>query len=284
MHPFVIGREYSRTVLLDFLGSKQGQSGILWGNQEPGCLICTFGGRHGKEAGYSDEAQGDGTWLYIGQGRTGDQSADNTANAKMIVGEKSVLLFSTREPLAREIKSQGHYGKLFMFRGSFNAMGHEFFIPSNGPRKGDRLIRFHLCPAEMGQVEIEPGSIDAAPKSLRMLQKEIENLSRPSKSGKIGFREYKIRSSQVHKYALLRANGICEACSKPAPFVDAAGKAFLEVHHILRLADDGPDAPGNVAAICPNCHRRAHSGNDKLSFGKFILQRVAIIEQDIGEE
>ncbi|MFC1652495.1 HNH endonuclease [Planctomycetota bacterium] len=38
---------------------------------------------------------------------------------------------------------------------------------------------------------------------------------------------------------------------------------FLEVHHLFRLADDGPDIPDNVAAICPNCHRELHYGADR---------------------
>lgn len=35
---------------------------------------------------------------------------------------------------------------------------------------------------------------------------------------------------------------------------------YLEPHHILRLADEGPDHPDTIAALCPNCHREIHYG------------------------
>jgi len=35
------------------------------------------------------------------------------------------------------------------------------------------------------------------------------------------------------------------------------------VHHIIPLADGGPDTLENVAALCPNCHRKMHVLKDK---------------------
>jgi 5-methylcytosine-specific restriction enzyme A len=61
-------------------------------------------------------------------------------------------------------------------------------------------------------------------------------------------------------YAKRRAQGVCEFCNHVGPFLDADNLPYLEVHHIFRLADDGPDIPGNVAALCPNCHKEAHFG------------------------
>lgn len=46
----------------------------------------------------------------------------------------------------------------------------------------------------------------------------------------------------------------------------ARGEPYLEVHHVLRLADDGPDDIFHVAAVCPNCHREAHHGVDPRAF------------------
>ncbi len=68
------------------------------------------------------------------------------------------------------------------------------------------------------------------------------------------------RDQAVRKWALERANWGCEACEEPAPFVTDKGEPYLEVHHIHRLADGGPDIPSNVAALCPNCHREIHYG------------------------
>jgi len=59
---FQINKEYPRAALLDFIGSKQQQSGIIWGPKEPDCVIITSGGRHGKNAGYFDDRNEDGSW------------------------------------------------------------------------------------------------------------------------------------------------------------------------------------------------------------------------------
>lgn len=39
---------------------------------------------------------------------------------------------------------------------------------------------------------------------------------------------------------------------------------FLEVHHVVPLADGGVDELGNAAALCPMCHRELHFGRDRL--------------------
>lgn len=65
--------------------------------------------------------------------------------------------------------------------------------------------------------------------------------------------------------------------------MDKEGQPFLEVHHINRLADDGPDTPENVAAICPNCHREAHYGSDPLGFRKRLQEKIKEKEARLGE-
>ena len=70
-----------------------------------------------------------------------------------------------------------------------------------------------------------------------------------------------LRNPDVVAEALYRANGFCEVCRKPAPFLKKADSSpYLEVHHIKRLADGGHDSLENVLALCPNCHRQAHYG------------------------
>ena len=63
------------------------------------------------------------------------------------------------------------------------------------------------------------------------------------------------------QYALRRAKGFCQLCDLPAPFLKKDGTPFLEVHHIEYLSNGGDDTIENVAAICPNCHRKMHSLN-----------------------
>jgi 5-methylcytosine-specific restriction protein A len=70
-----------------------------------------------------------------------------------------------------------------------------------------------------------------------------------------------LRNMDVVAEVVHRANGTCEACATPAPFLKRKdGSPYLEVHHKLRLADGGPDTVANTLALCPNCHRKAHHG------------------------
>lgn len=70
-----------------------------------------------------------------------------------------------------------------------------------------------------------------------------------------------MRNPDVVVEVLARANGICEACRKLAPFRRAKdGNYYLEVHHKIQLANGGEDTVENAIAVCPNCHRHAHFG------------------------
>ena len=71
------------------------------------------------------------------------------------------------------------------------------------------------------------------------------------------------RSPDIQAFVLRQAAGHCELCEKAAPFVDKDGIPFLEVHHVVPLADAGPDTVENAAALCPNCHRRLHHSGDR---------------------
>lgn len=72
-----------------------------------------------------------------------------------------------------------------------------------------------------------------------------------------GFR----RNADVIVEVLNRAAGVCEKCTRPAPFRRRSdGTAFLEVHHWSPLCDGGEDTVENAGALCPNCHREVHFG------------------------
>ncbi len=62
----------------------------------------------------------------------------------------------------------------------------------------------------------------------------------------------------VAEYAKRVAGGTCQLCTRPAPFAGPDGEPYLEVHHIVPLDEGGEDAVGNVAVLCPNCHRKMH--------------------------
>lgn len=87
------------------------------------------------------------------------------------------------------------------------------------------------------------------------------------------------RSVAVKRYALARAEGVCESCNQAAPFLTKQGEPYLEVHHLFRIADGGPDKPTGVAAICPTCHRRIHNGVDGPEFNSKLAIAIENLEK-----
>jgi 5-methylcytosine-specific restriction protein A len=66
------------------------------------------------------------------------------------------------------------------------------------------------------------------------------------------------RDSIVSEYAKRKADGMCQLCNQPAPFLNLDGEPYLETHHIEWLSNDGKDLIENTVALCPNCHRKMH--------------------------
>lgn len=73
---------------------------------------------------------------------------------------------------------------------------------------------------------------------------------------------------------LQQANGQCENCELPAPFNGADGLPYLEVHHVRQLADNGTDTVTNAVALCPNCHRELHYGENAQTLVALLHERV----------
>lgn len=82
------------------------------------------------------------------------------------------------------------------------------------------------------------------------------------------------RDPEVVAWVLNQADGMCERCDSPAPFIKEDGTPFLEVHHVRRLADGGPDTTDNAVALCPNCHRELHSGMAKMESADRLVAKL----------
>ena len=116
-------------------------------------------------------------------------------------------------------------------------------------------------------------------KSLRKLNtKQIKRLAESKKETEQSYRITETKSIErdeyIKLYALERADGNCQLCDKPAPFLKKNGSPYLEVHHINYLANKGSDTIDNVAALCPNCHRKMHSLELQIDIDK--LKKLAI--------
>lgn len=287
---FIIGKTYKRVELLQFIGSKQQQSGILWNKEGSDMVIITSGGRHGKNASYSDEPLGDGGWVYYGQGSEGNQNPYSAANSLLRNTDKKLLLFTTREVTSKEARDRGHFKKLYRFEGIFKTIDWKIEELKEGKRKGDKVVKFILQPFEdIDEINLPLQNplenVVLEPDNFYNLRKKISAIKEKPKKGKIFvLTEYQDRSYQIKQYALLRAKGECENCGHQAPFVTSNNIPFLEVHHIFSLSDDGPDTAINVAAVCPNCHKEAHYGKHKESLKDKLSRKIADKENQIDND
>lgn len=82
------------------------------------------------------------------------------------------------------------------------------------------------------------------------------------------------RDVAVKAWVLKQASGTCECCGKAAPFKNVDGLPFLEVHHIQKLADNGSDKVSNAVALCPNCHRELHYGENAQALADGLYKRI----------
>ena len=104
-----------------------------------------------------------------------------------------------------------------------------------------------------------------------MSQEELKNkikmvdVNMITKEVKVTYRE---RNPFVAEYTKKRAGGICDLCGNNAPFNDRSGYPYLEEHHVITLADGGPDDIYNTVAVCPNCHRKMHALKRKKDLNK----------------
>lgn len=83
------------------------------------------------------------------------------------------------------------------------------------------------------------------------------------------------RSPSVRAWVLKRSKAICELCNQAAPFVKDNGLPFLEVHHVITLANGGSDSVDNCVALCPNCHRALHYASTKNILVATLYRQVS---------
>lgn len=82
-----------------------------------------------------------------------------------------------------------------------------------------------------------------------------------------------VRSQDIRRRVLRRAAGLCECCGRQG-FATAGGGIYLETHHVVPLCEYGPDNEGNVVALCPDDHRRAHFGEERDALRSKLLAKL----------
>jgi 5-methylcytosine-specific restriction endonuclease McrA len=81
------------------------------------------------------------------------------------------------------------------------------------------------------------------------------------------------RDTKVRDAALKLAGGNCERCGQQG-FLTSTGELYLETHHVVGVAERGPDTIDNIIAICPNCHRQAHFAANRLQVERDFMEAI----------
>jgi 5-methylcytosine-specific restriction enzyme A len=264
----------------NFGGQRQGA--ISTPADQPVVLLFSTPG--GDEFGSRDGWSEEGVYDYTGEGQVGDMQfiRGNLAIRGHSEAGKELLLF------------EGQGDGSIEFVGRMAYVGHR--IEEGPDRNGNprSVIIFQLAPIEfflLDQLPLNTNEVFApgsGPETLLGLDlaalrtKALDSSSEEPSSTADRIRRVWMRSQAVRLYALRRAMGVCEGCDEEAPFVTPRGEPFLEVHHLKRVSDGGPDRPEAVAAVCPNCHRRSDHAVDARVFNREVEARVRLKEAQLG--
>lgn len=260
---FVPGHEYRRIELHQrFKGNPR--SGIS--TPAESSVIMLFTGASGEQHGYSDGWTSEHTFDYYGEGQTGDQEfkRGNLAVRDHVVTSKSLLMF--------EATRKAHV----KFLGEMTCVGYRIVSAPDTAGNIRNAIVFELLITESLTGDRFPDGQEefTLPTGIKELLTAALEDSADTRSKETRVISTRRRSEAVKRYARVRAEGTCEGCKSPAPFTTRDGRPYLEVHHVHRLSDGGPDRPDAVIAICPNCHRRVHHGEDGKSFNEELIRRA----------
>lgn len=264
-YPFIEGQVYKRSYIHDLYGGNR-QRGIAASKDKP--MVFIFSGKEGKIYGYEDGWQDDNTFFYTGEGQVGDQEfkEGNKALRDHVENGKDVYL----------LESLGGKG-LHRFVSQLTCIGYHFEQAKDKLNNYRKMIVFEFEKTNKLSQDLQSIEQQLETTNLEELRKLAMHTANDS-STTITLEERKTkirkRAAAIKKYALVRAEGICEACEQFAPFYTTKGEPFLEVHHLTRLSDGGLDHPEHVAAICPNCHKRVHYSKDGKEYNHYLVRKI----------
>lgn len=196
---------------------------------------------------------------YTGMGTIGEQGPESRQNKTLAESrENGVGLFLF------EVFKEGNY----VYIGEVELMDNPYRSRQADSEKKMRDVQVfplelksHRNPPLIKQEQPEPAGAPARKKAQKLPLAELEFQARYAL--KEGSRREVVTEvfeydKIVSEYAKRNANGLCQLCGLPAPFSGHDGEPYLEIHHIVPLKEGGTDTVDNVAALCPNCHRKMH--------------------------
>jgi 5-methylcytosine-specific restriction protein A len=261
---FIQGHVYRRRELHDQYGGQR-HGGISTPSRYPFVLL--FTGESGEQHGYADGWSTDGLFLYTEQGDMAFVRGNAAIRDHIDEGKDLHLFAQVKKGYVRYLGQMVCTG--FHTQAGPDTTGHI-----------RQMLIFELTPLSAFE-EVMMSETASPPLSALDTLLSLDDLRNKALAVAALTRDpverqtfYRQRSQWIKLYALCRAQGQCEGCGMAAPFLTPDGQPYLEVHHIRRLSDGGPDHPRWVVAICANCHRRAHYAEDATRYNA-ELGRVA---------
>ncbi|MDO6620228.1 HNH endonuclease [Pseudomonadota bacterium] len=205
-----------------------------------------------KGGKYENEWLIKGTLLKYYMKSIGDTFRESYEDNKSIINSGHIPIYT----FVRTKKTDNK----FTFKGAFRYLNHFDENDKKWFQLGE-INSTHISSLQEINAEL---NLQAEISSNDLSEKRRKRLSKAPKKPKTRVVRTVIyeRNPDVVAEVLEQAKGVCGACFEDAPFVRKSNaKPYLEVHHIVRLADGGDDTVDNAIALCPNCHRKKHYGS-----------------------
>ncbi|MGW3237138.1 HNH endonuclease [Streptomyces olivaceus] len=106
----------------------------------------------------------------------------------------------------------------------------------------------------------------------RLAQKAEANAERRGQIKKPTLADRYVRDPSARAAVIKRCRGRCESprCAGHPTELTTAGRPILQVDHVEDLANEGPDVPSNMIALCPNCHALKTYGANKEKLRRLL--------------
>lgn len=189
--------------------------------------------------------------LYTGMGKEGDQDINfgqNKTLSESRINGVRVYLFEAFKPGEHIFK-----GQVELFEDPYTTIQQErkvWIFPLH------IIGNNYMIPEDL----LKEKEIEKEKEASRLSDQDLFN--RAKNAERLGQRYTTTktfdRDPYVAEYVKRRANGLCDLCGNPAPFLDKKGKPYLESHHIKWLSKGGEDTIYNAVALDPSCHRKMH--------------------------
>lgn len=233
---------------------------------------------------YDDQWTEDGILNYTGMGTKGDQNIEFAQNKTLAIAKSEGI----KVYLFESYKDNEYY-----YNGEVEVVG-----PITTAKETDiegnirEVLKYPLkIKEENKKIVINEESLK---NSIEIKEKEVKKLSyNELKKSALKVKNishskeivtiYRDRNAIVSQYTKRRANGYCDLCDNKAPFENKNKEPYLESHHIINLAEGGPDVIYNTVALCPNCHRKMHILNDKKDLQKLVRKVYEYIQKENEE-